>query len=138
MRKNNKKGFTIVELVIVIAVIAILAAVLIPTFAGIVSKANASKALQEAQNAIKVVTAEYAAKGETVSEATIYCYDKAVTESDAKVEYTVSYKNGEIGEVKKQTVDLAAGTIYAAADIIDKTETINTDLGKNIVVVVTK
>mgnify|MGYP003308685458 CR=1 FL=1 len=51
MRKNNKKGFTIVELVIVIAVIAILAGVLIPTFASVVSKANESKALQEAKNA---------------------------------------------------------------------------------------
>jgi len=40
--KMNKKGFTIVELVIVIAVIAILAAVLIPTFSSIIKKANAS------------------------------------------------------------------------------------------------
>ena len=38
MKKMNKKGFTIVELVIVIAVIAILAAVMIPTFSGIVDK----------------------------------------------------------------------------------------------------
>ena len=38
----NKKAFTIVELVIVIAVIAILAAVLIPTFASLVKKANMS------------------------------------------------------------------------------------------------
>ena len=53
MKRNNKKGFTIVELVIVIAVIAILAGVLIPTFSGIVEKANASAALQEAQNAYK-------------------------------------------------------------------------------------
>lgn len=52
-RKNNKKGFTIVELVIVIAVIAILAAVLIPTFSGVVKKANESAALQEATNAYK-------------------------------------------------------------------------------------
>ena len=48
MKRNNKKGFTIVELVIVIAVIAILAGVLIPTFAGIVAKANKSAAQQEA------------------------------------------------------------------------------------------
>ena len=47
MKKMNKKGFTIVELVIVIAVIAILAAVMIPTFSGIVDKANSSAALQE-------------------------------------------------------------------------------------------
>ena len=40
MKKTNKKGFTIVELVIVIAVIAILSAVLIPTFTSIVAKAN--------------------------------------------------------------------------------------------------
>ena len=50
MRKSNKKGFTIVELVIVIAVIAILAAVLIPTFSGIVTKAKENAALQEAKN----------------------------------------------------------------------------------------
>ena len=48
--KMNKKGFTIVELVIVIAVIAILAGVLIPTFSGIVGKAQDSAAIQEARN----------------------------------------------------------------------------------------
>ena len=48
MKKTNKKGFTIVELVIVIAVIAILAAVLIPTFSGIITKANQSAVTQTA------------------------------------------------------------------------------------------
>ncbi len=51
MKKLNKRGFTIVELVVVIAVIAILAGVLIPSLSGIVKKANESKALQEAKNA---------------------------------------------------------------------------------------
>ena len=38
--KNNKKkrGFTIIELVIVIAVIAILAGVLIPTFSSVIER----------------------------------------------------------------------------------------------------
>ena len=40
--KKSKKGFTIVELVIVIAVVAILAAVLVPTFAGLIKKAQIS------------------------------------------------------------------------------------------------
>ena len=42
MKRTNKKGFTIVELVIVIAVIAILAAVLIPNISKLVQKANTS------------------------------------------------------------------------------------------------
>ncbi len=51
---NNKKknAFTITELVIVIAVIAILAAVLIPTFSNVVEKANESKAMQAARSAL--------------------------------------------------------------------------------------
>lgn len=38
--RKNKKGFTIVELVIVVAIIGVLSAVLIPTFMNLVSKAN--------------------------------------------------------------------------------------------------
>ena len=55
---KNKKGFTIVELVIVIAVIGILAGVLIPTFSGIVNKANESGSLQKATSAMKTVLAQ--------------------------------------------------------------------------------
>lgn len=50
MKTNNKKGFTVVELVIVIAIIAVLAAVLIPTFASIIKKAEESAYLQERTN----------------------------------------------------------------------------------------
>ena len=50
MKHTNKKGFTIVELVIVIAVIAILAAVLIPTFSNLIKKANISNDVAIAKN----------------------------------------------------------------------------------------
>ena len=66
MKRLNKKGFTIVELVIVIAVIAILAGVLIPTFATVVDKANQSKAMQEAKNAYEMYLAEYAETGKNL------------------------------------------------------------------------
>ena len=51
-KKNKRRGFTVVELVIVIAVIAILAAVLIPTYVNLVKKANEAKAQAEAKNLI--------------------------------------------------------------------------------------
>ena len=47
---RNKKGFTLVELVIVIAVIAILAGVMIGTFASVVKKAKESAKMQEMAN----------------------------------------------------------------------------------------
>lgn len=68
MKKFNKKGFTMVELVVVIAVIAILAAVLIPTFSNVVDKANESKAMQEAKAAYDVWYANYLAENATAYE----------------------------------------------------------------------
>lgn len=54
MRNTNKRqGFTIVELVIVIAVIAILAGVLIPTFSNVIQKAKDSRDQQDALNIYK-------------------------------------------------------------------------------------
>ena len=47
MKKINKKGFTLTELIVVIAVIAILAAVLIPTLTGYIEKARVSADNQE-------------------------------------------------------------------------------------------
>ena len=60
-RKSNKKGFTIVELVIVIAVIAILSAVMIPTFVGVVRRARLSSdesAVTHMNKAITMVSVE--------------------------------------------------------------------------------
>lgn len=151
MKRNNKKGFTIVELVIVIAVIAILAGVLIPTFAGIVAKANASKALQEAQNAIKVVAAEYAEDGKAMPNATVYYFEEDAAKG-GKVAYTISYTNGKAGEAvdaKGVAFEYTSGDCYANTAIeveADDTETEGdqsvkatavADLAKNIIVVVT-
>ena len=59
MINSKKKGFTIVELVIVIAVIAVLAAVLIPTFSNLVKKANMSadqQAVRQMNTALAIET----------------------------------------------------------------------------------
>ena len=77
MKHTNKKGFTIVELVIVIAVIAILAAVLIPNLSRLVTKADKSAAMQEARSKYTEMLADDQFKGtldfcETAGTADLY------------------------------------------------------------------
>ena len=47
MKKSNKKGFTLVELIVVIAIMAILAAVLVPTVTSKIKDANVSAAVSD-------------------------------------------------------------------------------------------
>ena len=107
-KKMNKKGFTIVELVIVIAVIAILAAVLIPTFSGVVKKANASKALQEVKNAYTATLANDLSTAE-IDDDVVY------NKGEIKVvvgDFTVTIStNGEATVADKASGDTATHTL---------------------------
>ena len=48
--RRNRKGFTIIELIVVIAIIAILAAIAIPMFIGLTDKANTAVAQANAHS----------------------------------------------------------------------------------------
>ena len=61
---NKKKGFTLVELVIVIAVIAILAGVMVATFSNVVDKANKSADLQEVKSSLDAEYYDFIAEGQ--------------------------------------------------------------------------
>ena len=63
MKKFDKKGFTIVELVIVIAVIAILAGIMIPTFANVTDSAKKAAVEAKAAEAYKNAMAADMADG---------------------------------------------------------------------------
>ena len=94
---NNKKGFTIVELVIVIAVIGILAGVLIPTFSNVTKQANETAAMEEAKNSLTAVLS--ASKGSIASDSKFVVDGK----------YVFTYKDGSLQTVSDTTSTTANG-----------------------------
>lgn len=105
MLKKMKKAFTITELVIVIAVIAILAAVLIPTFTTVVNNANESAAMQEAKSEWTTCSAEI-----------------VTTKNPSEMNYLIVHEeyafvvaNGNF-EVEPVTVETGADKTISAAD----------------------
>lgn len=83
-KRNKKRGFTLIELIIVIAIIAILAAIAVPAFGQIRTKANVSADLANARTIYSTVASLVADEtiglptGDTAS---VYYLDKVGTGS---------------------------------------------------------
>jgi len=107
MKNRNKKGFTLVELVIVIAVIAILAGVLIGTFATVISRANQSKALQEWKALVDEEYVEFVAEKHVVP--------SYITKADSSIEFSNETGTKALPTVTYKT-DLTDGRA-----VVDKT-----------------
>lgn len=96
MKKNNKKGFTLVELVIVVAVMAILVAVAVPTVSSITKSATDSVNNSNArtiESVIKVAEANKANSGTadgagSLSDTEI---DKALTEAKLGIDKDATF-----------------------------------------------
>ncbi len=52
LKKDNKKGFTLVELIVVLVILAILAALLIPALTGYIDKAKKKQIVAETRQAV--------------------------------------------------------------------------------------
>lgn len=87
MKKMNKKGFTLMEMLIVVAIIAILIAIAIPTFSGALDKSKRSADEANIRAAYAEAMVEYMSEGE--GEATT-----AVLQSSSGKEITVKTTDG--------------------------------------------
>ena len=114
---KSKNGFTIVELVIVIAVIAILAAILIPTFSNVIKKADESAILQEAKSKFNELYAvDYADGMLDGAENGVSFIDNANANSVTKAGYDGCYYNPNVSFIYetdkyKCTATLTFGTM---------------------------
>ena len=106
---KNRKGFTIVELVIVIAVIAILAAVLIPTFTTVTANARASAALSTAKNAQTAVLGN--SEG-SMPELTLVAVSN---DKDAYAEYAFIVNERKLESVKLNSIKNSGDKVYPVA-----------------------
>lgn len=85
---RDKKGFTLVELIVVLVILAILAALLIPTLTGYINKANKEKLIANTRMVTMAVQSStsslYGTKGEggKIGGATTAASDKAAIEAE--------------------------------------------------------
>ena len=64
MKKMNKKGFTLIEMLAVIAIIAVLGAIIVPAVGSSTTKAKASTDAANLRSVLSAATIEYAEAGE--------------------------------------------------------------------------
>lgn len=99
-RVKNKKGFTLVELIVVLVILAILIALLVPTLTGYIDKANEKKVLAEAKLALNAAQ---------VTETEAYSTESTETSSYVAAEFDVianKDKTDASGEKAKELIKL--------------------------------
>lgn len=95
LKKMNKKGFTLAELLIVVAIIAVLVAISIPIFSAQLEKAKEATDMANIRSAYAEVVAKYLGDSQK--------HEASVNLKSDKDDY-VSDKNAEIAGVKYEAI----------------------------------
>lgn len=96
-KKNSKRGFTLVELIVVLVILAILAALLIPALTGYIDKARKNQVVAETRALTQAVQTEMS---------TIYGLNNSFQgQKDIGKPLTIASKDGDYGEGKGQLGD---------------------------------
>ena len=131
MMKGKRRGFTVVELVIVIAVVAILAAVLIPTYVNLVKKSNEANAQVEAKNLISEMLTDIILGDKDSADLLVFSKkgdDVYLHGYSSKQQRFLSYRNNPIALTTdmEKTVQATVGKLLAEG-VIKQNEEVKSD-----------
>jgi type IV pilus assembly protein PilA len=123
LRRNNQKGFTFIELMIVIAYIGILAAIAIPNYLAYRTKGQDSVAIASAKNFWNAAMAYFADEettGTQISRAQLQAMGQLTTEPDVIGNPTITDNKGLITLANPTFTYIGSGrvhTLYADGTI---------------------
>lgn len=98
-KRRNNKGFSLVELIIVIAIMAILAGILAPQFIKYIKKSRVSTDIQNAQQMATALSAEFADTERTTE----------VTEQTVSSDGTAKWDGSEASSTERTQKDVFGG-----------------------------
>uniref|UniRef100_UPI003FEDD086 prepilin-type N-terminal cleavage/methylation domain-containing protein n=1 Tax=Gemmiger formicilis TaxID=745368 RepID=UPI003FEDD086 len=104
-KMKNKKGFTLVELIVVLVILAILAALLIPALTGYIDKANKEKVVAECRMVVMAAQTEASeAYGKLTSKSATSTTDAEKLAAQMTTDIEDLKKLAEVGGTFKVTV----------------------------------
>ncbi len=122
MLKRKSKGFTLVELLIVIIIIGILAGMMMLSTGGATAKAEATKILADMRNIKAAAIMYYADNGEWPNDTTADSLDKYLDTDMASTSYDLT-ASGDVRVNVDQTKDDLISALDKMDDILSKDST---------------
>lgn len=113
-KRLNKKGFTLIELIVVIAILAILAAILIPSLTNYIKKATDTKNAANCRSAYSAWALEVAVKP-------LGTYIENSAEGNVKIDTfgaTITSSGEAAGALATFSCDFGAAGVYSAPNFI--------------------
>lgn len=107
MKKNNKKGFTLIELIAVIAILSILLIMALPQVLDLYNDSRESAFITQVQSLYRAAENKYVSDQllpDSVGSSAVYCHDDADVQNDLGVTnddvlYKITFTDGKITSI---------------------------------------